>query len=111
MVLYFFVQTIVRRTCMLKADFKKINVNATFAGFRDKGIFKRITPHHFSLSDGRHHEIVRVRTSYKERVGDTNHVHFVVETSRGQYFDIVYDSKDMTWYMVLEVENNLFFND
>lgn len=96
---------------MLKSDFKKINVNATFAGFRDRGIAKRITPHRFALADGRQFEIARVRTSYKERVGDTNHVHFVVETAQGPYFDIVYDSKDMTWYLVLEVESNLFFND
>jgi len=96
---------------MLKSDFKKINVNATFAGFRQRGIAKRITPHHFSVSDGRHYEIVRVRTSYKERVGDTHHIHFVVQTDQGAYFDIVYDSKEMIWYLVLEVESNLFFND
>jgi succinyl-CoA synthetase beta subunit len=35
----------------------------------------------------------------------------VVETAQGPYFDIVYDSKEMIWYLVLEVESNLFFND
>jgi hypothetical protein len=45
-----------------------------------------------------------VRHRYTEGGGDSKHVHFVVKTAENRYFDIVYDSKEMAWLCVLEIE-------
>jgi hypothetical protein len=96
---------------MQKAQLKKINVTAIFAGFRTPGISRRITPRVIHFPNGETHKIEHIRRSYTEKVGDALHVHFVVKTANDRYFDIVYDSKKMCWLLVVELEEILFFND
>ncbi len=95
---------------MQRAELKKINVLALFAGFKSPSARRRITPRSFAFQNGDIHRISEIRRSYTERVGDTIHVHFVIRTKEDRYFDIVYDSKKMTWFMVVELEENLLFD-
>jgi hypothetical protein len=92
---------------MQKAELEKINVIASFAGFNTNRQKKRIIPHRFLTQRGETHVVTEVRRTYTERVGDSQHIHFVLETQSGRFFDIVYDSKQITWYLVLEIEDAL----
>lgn len=92
---------------MQKSEPDKINVIASFASFNTSRQKRRITPHRFLTRQGDTHVISNVRRTYTERVGDSQHVHFVVQTREGRYFDIVYDSKQICWYQILEIEDGL----
>lgn len=92
---------------MQKSELEKINVIASFAGFNTTRQKRRIVPHRFLTKKGDTHVIVTVRRTYTERVGDSQHIHFVVQTREGRFFDIVYDSKQIAWYSVLEIEDDL----
>lgn len=89
---------------MQRAEPEKINVIASFAGFTTSRQKNRIVPHRFLTRQGELHVIANVRRTYTERVGDSQHVHFVVQTREGRMFDIVYDSRQICWYSVLELE-------
>ena len=86
------------------SSLEKINVIASFAGFATDKQKRRIVPHKFMMRNGEVHVVAAVRKSYTELVGDAKHVHFVVKTAEGRYFDIVYDSKELAWFCVLEIE-------
>lgn len=94
-------------TLMLhKHDPIRINVTARFSSFEENGLQRRITPLRFTRPDGSIHNITQVRSTYSERVGDSVHIHFVVRTLPDTYFDILYDSRPMLWFLVVEVESN-----
>ena len=95
---------------MQRNKFQKINVTALFSSFKEQGVARRITPITFRLKSGDKFEISQVRRSYVEHVGDTQHIHFVVHTKQGRYFDIVYDSKRMGWALVLELEDGFIIS-
>jgi hypothetical protein len=96
-------------TCQMQvAKLEKINVIAVYAGFKTERLKRAITPIRFMLSSGERHAVEQVKRSYSERVGDSLHVHFVVKTRENRYFDIVYDSKRITWMLVVELEEALF---
>lgn len=96
---------------MQKAKLEKINVIALYATFKTRRIARRITPIRFQLSSGETHHVARVRRTYTDRVGRSLHIHFVLKTKADRYFDIVYDSDTMRWFLVVELEEELFFND
>jgi hypothetical protein len=90
-----------------KSEPEKINVIASFAGFTTPKQKRRVVPHRFLTRKGESHSITEVRRTYTERVGDSQHIHFVVQTAQGRFFDIVYDSKQIAWYSVLEIEDDV----
>ena len=92
---------------MFNTEIRKINVTAYFAGYKKAKNTKRITPVSFELPTGDSYEVAQVRRSYVDRVGQSVNVHFVVKTKDERYFDIVYDSKEMTWRLVVEIEDPL----
>ncbi|HKJ45177.1 MAG TPA: hypothetical protein VJ991_05035 [Balneolales bacterium] len=96
---------------MQHAELKKINVVATFASFRTAKIKRRITPLKMMFESGEVLDISQIRRTYTDKVGDTTHIHFVIQSHDGRFFDIVYDSKKMLWMMVVELEENLLFNN
>lgn len=89
---------------MQHSSLEKINVIASFAAFVTPKQKRRLVPHRFMMKNGDVHGVASVRKSYTEVVGDSKHVHFVVKTTENRYFDIVYDSKEMAWLCVLEIE-------
>ena len=93
---------------MQVAKLEKINVIAVYAGFKTPELKRAITPIRFMLPNGDRHVVDQIKRSYSERVGDSLHVHFVVKTKEDRYFDIVYDSKRVTWMLVVELEEALF---
>jgi len=95
----------------MNAEMRKINVTAVFAAFKTPDFQRRVTPLRFALESGETHEIVQVRRSYADRVGGALHVHFVVKTAEGRYFDIVFDSRDLAWRLLVEVDDALLFNE
>lgn len=90
---------------------KKVNVTAVFAHFKTPKFQRRITPLGFEESDGAIHRIASVRRTYIEKVGEGSHVHFVIRTDKDRYFDLVFDTRKMAWFLVLELEERLFFNE
>lgn len=92
---------------MQNAEPEKINVIASFAGFNTSRQQRRIVPHRFLTRKGDTHVVTTVRRTYTERVGDSQHIHFVVQTREGRFFDIVYDSKQIAWFSVLEIEDGI----
>lgn len=95
---------------MQEATLKKINVIAVFAGFRTSRITRRITPLKIMLENGNTMEVANIQRTYTDRVGQAVHVHFVLKTTCGRYFDIVYDSQKMNWLMVVEIEDDMRFD-
>lgn len=93
-----------RPSYMQHSNLEKINVIASFAAFTTDKQKRRLVPHRFMMRNGDVHVVASVRKSYTEVVGDAKHVHFVVKTTENRYFDIVYDSKEMAWLCVLEIE-------
>lgn len=92
---------------MFNTEIRKINVTAYFAGYKKARNTRRIKPLSFELPTGENYEIAQVRRSYTDRTGQSLNVHFVVKTKDERYFDIVYDSKDMQWRLVVEIEDPL----
>ena len=95
---------------MQKSEPEKINVIASFATFTTTKQKRRITPHRFLTRKGDTHIIAEVRRTYTERIGDAQHIHFVVQTKETRFFDIVYDSRQVAWYLVLEIEDDFIKN-
>ncbi len=92
-------------------DIQEINVVASFGSFLSGKSQHRITPHRFMMKNGEVLHIAKVRRRYTDTVGDSLHLHFVVRTKDDRYFDIVYDSKKIMWYKIIEIEDALMFND
>ena len=88
---------------MFHIDLCPINVTATFANGREGGLHQRITPHRFTVPEGLAYEVACIEHRFTEQVNDTYHVHFVVSTDRGASFDIVYDSRTLTWHRLAEL--------
>jgi hypothetical protein len=92
---------------MQKADLQPINVSAVFAGFETPQYQRKITPRLIHLRSGDTYSIASIRRQYADRLGDALHVHFVVKTTDERFLDIVYDSKKMTWFLVVELLDGL----
>lgn len=92
---------------MFNTEIRKINVTAVFAAYKSSRFVRRITPLSFDLPSGESYQIAEIRRSYTDRVGQSVNVHFVVRTKDERFFDIVYDSKEMTWRLVVEIEDVL----
>jgi len=96
---------------MQDARFRKINVVAKFAAFREGRGTRRIMPSSFTTEQAEVYQVERVRRVYQDRVGDSLHIHFVVKTTCDRYFDIVYDSKKLQWAIAVEIEDTLLFSE
>jgi hypothetical protein len=48
---------------------------------------------------------------HKERVGKGMHYHYVVKTESDRFFHLVFDTTTLSWRMVQEVDEMLFFNE
>jgi hypothetical protein len=90
---------------------RKVNVTAVFANFKTPKFYRRITPMGFEETDGTIQRIAHIRRTYIEKVGEGSHIHFVVRTEADRYFDLVFDTRKMVWFVVLELEETLFFNE
>jgi hypothetical protein len=95
---------------VIKHEIKEISVNADFE-CSSKNRLRKITPLSFQIPNGPQYTIEKVRRSYSDRVGNAYNIHFVVKTTNERYFDILYDSKKLMWFLVLEIEDILIFND
>lgn len=93
---------------VIKKEAKEISVNADFEAF-DKNKVRKIIPRKFRVQDGSLYEISQIRRSYTDKVGDAYHIHFVVRTKNERYFDILYDNKKLSWFLVVEIEDMLVF--
>ncbi|MFP4165999.1 MAG: hypothetical protein ACLFUF_02405 [Opitutales bacterium] len=91
----------------VNTEARKINVTAIHAAFKTARLKRKITPLRFCLANGEQHEIAEIRRSYTDRVGASTYVHFVVRSRDDRYFDIVYDSREMDWRLVLEIEDSM----
>ena len=96
---------------MQQAKPRKINVLAQFAAFRDGQASRRITPYRFYTESGDEYEVGVIRRVYQDKVGQALHIHFVVKTKCGCFFDIVYDTRKVSWAIAVEIEEHLFFTD
>ncbi len=96
---------------MNKDKFHPINVLNVIRGFRHPKLPHHITPYRFETQKGERHKIVQIRQVHRERSGKDTHHHFVVKTAGDRFFHIVFDTATLTWRMVQEVDEELFFND
>ncbi len=93
-----------------KDKFTPINVFNIFAGFKTPKIKQTITPFRFDLPTGESHQIATIRQTHKERVGQATHFHFVVQTREKRYFHIVFDTGELQWRLIQELDPELLFN-
>ncbi len=96
---------------MHNTQVRKINVTALFAAFKTGDIKRRVTPLSFTLPTGEDHRITAVRRSYTDKVGTSEHLHFVVQTRGQRYFDIVFDTRKISWWLVIEIEDPMIFHE
>jgi hypothetical protein len=90
---------------------RKVNVTAVFASFKTPKLYRRITPVAVEESGGTQHRVAQIRRTYIEKVGDSSRIHFVIRTEADRYFDLVFDTRNMVWFFVLELDETLFFNE
>ncbi|MEX1063083.1 MAG: hypothetical protein WEC12_05730 [Balneolaceae bacterium] len=96
---------------MSKDQYPPINVINAIRGFPSGKLKLKITPYRFQLPDGRAFTIKKVRRMTSQNVGNFKHYHFAVQTRDGRFFHIVFDTGNVTWKLVQEVDEELFFND
>lgn len=96
---------------MDKNKFLPINVLTVIRGFRHSKLPHHITPYRFETQKGESYKIVQIRQVHREKAGKDTHHHFVVKTENGYFFHIVFDTATLTWRMVQQVGEELFFND
>lgn len=96
---------------MNKDKFHPINVLNIIRGFHHPKLPHHITPYRFETQKGERHKIEQIRQVHRERSGKDIHHHFVVKTSGARFFHIVLDTATLTWRLVQEVDEELFFND
>ena len=94
-----------------KKNYPAINVLNVMRGFQNPKLPHRITPYRFETHDGQTHKVARIRQSTTQRVGQGHHYHYVLKTEESRYFHIVFDSNTLTWRLVQEVDEQLFFNE
>ena len=94
---------------MSSEKFNPINVLSVFRGFHQPSLPHHITPYRFETKQGQTHSIKQVRQVHRERVGKAFHYHFVVLTKEERYFHLVFDTGDLTWRLIQEVDEDLFF--
>jgi hypothetical protein len=95
---------------MSSTKYPPINVINAFRGFSNPRLHHKITPIRFELKNGETHQVGQVRQVHRERVGQSLHYHFVVITKKQRYFHLVFDSAKLEWYLVQEVDEELFFS-
>lgn len=88
-----------------------INVLNIVRGFSNPKLKHHITPYRFETKAGETFQIKQIRQVHKERVGKGHHFHYVVKTDTGRFFHLVFDTTTLSWRMVQEVDEILFFND
>lgn len=93
-----------------REKYPPINVLNVIRGFHSPGIPHQITPFRFETEKGEIHQIREIRQVHRERVGKSFHYHYVVLTREQRYFHLVFDTETLTWKMVQEVDEELFFS-
>lgn len=93
-----------------KKKYPSINVINAMRGFPASGLAFKITPYRLQMPDGKVHVIKNVRRMTTQKVGGYTHFHYVVQSREERYFHIVLDSSDLTWKLVQEIDEQLFFN-
>jgi len=96
---------------MKKNDYPAINVINAIRGFPTRELKLKVTPYRFQLPDGRSFVVKKVRRMTSQQVGNFIHYHFVVQTREERYFHLVLDTSSLTWRLVQEVDEELFFHD
>lgn len=96
---------------------EKVNVLAVFRSFRDPSEqphagweHKRIEPRAIKRKKGEVLKVEEVRRSYAQRKGKNLLVHFVVRTTEGRYFHLVYESEKVLWILLYEFDDQMLFD-
>jgi len=87
-----------------------INVINAMRGFQAEGLKYKVTPYRMQFPDGKVHVVRHIRRMTTQKVGHAVHFHYVVQTREERYFHIVFDSGMLTWMLVQEVDEILFFD-
>jgi len=96
---------------MKKEKYPPINVLNVVRGFSNPKLTYHITPYRFETRSGDTFHIRNIRQMHRERVGKGYHYHYVVKTANDRFFHLVFDTANLSWRMVQEVDEMLFFNE
>jgi len=100
-----------QEACMKKQkEYPAINVINVMRGFPAKGLKYQVTPYRMQFPDGKVHVVRNIRRMTTQKVGNYIHYHYVVQSSEQRYFHIVLDTSVLTWKLVQEVDEELFFD-
>lgn len=96
---------------MNEEKYPPINVLNVIRGFQSPSLPHHITPFRFETRQGASHQIDKIRQTHRERIGKGFHYHYVVQTKEKRFFHLVFDTETLTWRMIQEVDEELFFSD
>lgn len=96
---------------MNEEKYPPINVLNIVRGFSSPKLNHHITPYRFETKQGERFLIRQIRQVHRERSGRGFHYHYVVKTDRDRFFHLIFETASLTWRMVQEVDEALFFND
>ncbi len=96
---------------MSDETFPPINVLNVIRGFENPLLPHHITPFRFETREGVSHRIQMIRQTHRERVGKGFHYHYVIQTQEKRFFHLIFDTLTLTWRLVQEVDEELFFNE
>lgn len=91
-------------------DYPPINVINVMRGFPTKDLKFQITPYRMQFPDGKVHVVENIRRMTTQTVGRSKHYHYVIQSKEQRYFHIVFDASILTWKLVQEVDEQLFFD-
>lgn len=91
-------------------NYPSINVINAMRGFPTDDLKFKITPYRIQLPGGGVHVVQNIRRMTTQKVGNATHYHYVIQTKEQRYFHIVFDAGLLTWKLVQEVDEELFFS-
>lgn len=98
---------------------ERINVSVSYKSFKDQKNFgvkslvgqRKLIPISFRRQNGDEHTIAELRSTRPFRKGkgeeSTTQIHYVVRTTEGRYFDLMYDVKAVEWRVLYELDDQM----
>ena len=82
----------------MNADkYEAINVLIITKGFEREDLQYRLTPYRFHRKNGQVFSIKKIRQHHTEYRGGSKQFHYMVETKKGYYCRLLFDSKTLSW--------------
>ena len=89
---------------MNASNYPPLNVLCAVKSRESNKLRYKITPFRFMKQNGEIFRIKEIRHFHQDRSGHGEHYHYIVETTEGKMFRLLFDTNTFTWRLVEQVE-------